>query len=398
MRLSVRLAALAFVVAAPLGAQDTASKGDWEWFALPALNFNSDEGFGYGALLDLYNYRGGRKPYRLMIRPLLAFSTKGKRDFTVVIDAPGVLPDGWRVDAFLGREQHLATPWFGVGNNTPKLETLSDPPDDYYYRYGKTQYRVSLNVQRRVSRAARMLVGGSFADVRTDDIPFDSGTTLLHQQLVADQAIANPITPSGKLRSVRAGVVIDTRDREVGPTQGSWIDVLVQRTAAAGDDVAGSYTRGTVSARHYESITSKLVFAQRLVVQHTDGDVPFFDLATIQNSSPTVQMEGLGGSSSMRGVEKNRYTARGIAFANLELRYRFKELRLLGKPAYLVGSAFADAGRVWRGDLFQGDPGTTHLSGGGGLRLGLGPSFLVAFDVGKSSESTQIYIGLGYPF
>ena len=398
MRLAVRLAVLAFVVAAPLGAQDTASKGDWEWFALPALNFNSDEGFGYGALLDLYNYRGGRKPYRLMIRPLLAFSTKGKRDFTVVVDAPGVLPDGWRFDLFLGREKQLATPWYGVGNNTVKNDQLTDPPDAYYYRYGKTQYRVSANVQRRMTRAARLLVGGTFADVKTDDIPFDSGTTLLRQQLVADQGIANPVTPSAKLRSVRAGVVIDTRDREVGPTKGSWIDLLVQRTAAAGDDVAGSYTRGTLSARFYESITSKIVFAQRVVVQHTDGDVPFFDLATIQNSSPTVQMEGLGGSSSMRGVEKNRYTARGIAFANLELRYRFKELRLLGKPAYLVGSAFADAGRVWRDDLFQGDPGTTHLSGGGGLRLGLGPSFLVAFDVGKSSESTQIYIGLGYPF
>jgi outer membrane protein assembly factor BamA len=398
MRLAVRLAALAIVVAAPLGAQDTASKGDWEWFALPALNFNSDEGFGYGALLDLYNYRGGRKPYRLMIRPLLAFSTKGKRDFTVVIDAPGVLPDGWRFDVFLGREQHLATPYYGIGNNTTKVETLTDPPDDYYYRYGRTQLRAAVNVQRRMSGPARFLVGAGFADVETDATPFDSGTTLLQQERIAQQGVANPTDRTGRIAMLRGGIVLDTRDREVGPTKGSWVDLLVQRAQHSGNSQDGAYTRGTISARNYTSLTSRIVFAQRVVVQHTDGDIPFFDLATIQNSSPTVQMEGLGGSSSMRGVEKNRYTARGIAFANLELRYRFKELRLLGKPAYLVGSAFADAGRVWRGDLFQGDPGTTHLSGGGGLRLGLGPSFLVAFDVAKSSESTQIYIGLGYPF
>src|SRR5688500_19836435 len=111
MRRAVRLALLAPVLALPLSAQDTTAKADWEWFALPALNFNSDEGFGYGALLELYNYRGGVRPYRVMIRPLLAFSTKGKRDFTVAIDAPGLLPDGWRIDAYLGREQHLATPW-----------------------------------------------------------------------------------------------------------------------------------------------------------------------------------------------------------------------------------------------------------------------------------------------
>ena len=34
------------------------------------------------------------------------------------------------------------------------------------------------------------------------------------------------------------------------------------------------------------------------------------------------------------------------------------------------------------------------------LRIGLGPSFVVALDAGRSpqSKSTQIYIGLGYPF
>jgi outer membrane protein assembly factor BamA len=397
MRFAIRLALLASVIAAPLAAQDSASKKDWEWFALPALNFNSDEGFGYGALLDLYNYRGGRKPYRLMIRPLLAFSTKGKRDFTVVVDAPGVLPDGWRFDVFLGREMHLATPFYGIGNNTAKVESLTDPPDDYYYRYGRTQLRTAVNVQRRITGPARFLIGAAFADVETDATPFDSGTTLLHQQRMMEQGVANPADRTGRIASVRGGVVLDTRDREVGPTRGSWVDLLVQRAQHSGNEQDGSYTRGTLSARNYTSLTPRVVFAQRLVVQHTDGDVPFFDLATIQNSSPTVQMEGLGGSSSMRGVEKNRFTARGIAFANLELRYRFKELRLLGKPAYLVGSAFADAGRVWD-ESASTNEGGLHFSGGGGFRLGLGPSFLVAFDVGRSADGTQIYIGLGYPF
>jgi outer membrane protein assembly factor BamA len=194
---------------------------------------------------------------------------------------------------------------------------------------------------------------------------------------------------------VRGGIVVDTRDREVGPTRGNWVDLLLQH-ATNGGEASGSYTRGTFTARSYRSLTSKLVFAQRLVAQHTDGDVPLYDLATIQTSSYN-QAEGLGGSSSMRGVEKNRYTARGIAFANLELRYRFKEMRLLGKPAYLVGTGFFDAGRVWIDRPWSGDP-MTHVSGGGGMRLGLGPSFLVAFDVARSAEATQIYIGLGYPF
>lgn len=396
MRLVVRLALLAVALVPPLRGQDSTAKSDWEWFALPALNFNSDEGFGYGALLELYNYRGSVRPYRMMIRPLIAFSTKGKRDFTIAIDAPGVLPPGWRFDTFLGREQHLATPWYGIGNNTAKDEQLTDPPDAYYYRYGKTQYRVMTNVQKSVSRSARWLLGAGYADVTTDATPFDSGTTLLRQQLVAEQGVANPVNPTGTIAFVRAGVVIDTRDREIGPTRGNWIDFLVQRVDEALGASSG-YTRASATWRRYTSLTPKLVFASRVIAQHTDGDVPFFDLATIQTSSPAAQAEGLGGSSSMRGVEKNRYTARGIAVMNAELRYRFAEMRLIGKPAYLVGTGFFDLGRVWTESPWTGDA-MSHPSAGGGVRLGLGPSFLVALDVGRSSESTQIYIGLGYPF
>jgi hypothetical protein len=98
-------------------------------------------------------------------------------------------------------------------------------------------------------------------------------------------------------------------------------------------------------------------------------------------------------------LSKNRYIGKGIAFYNGELRWRFKELKLLSKPAYLVGSGFVDVGRVWDGGIELGEiTGDLHAGYGGGLRLGLGPSFLIAFDLGKSSESTQIYIGLGYPF
>jgi hypothetical protein len=40
-----------------------------------------------------------------------------------------------------------------------------------------------------------------------------------------------------------------------------------------------------------------------------------------------------------------------------------------------------------------------HAGYGGGARLALGPSFVIAVDVGHSSQSTApIYIGLGYMF
>src|SRR3954471_24476383 len=87
---------ITFVVARPAAAQST-SRG-WETSALPALNFNADEGFGYGIIAQAYNYGDGTAtPYVYTIQPLLFLTTKGRRDISVFFDAPRVLPNHWRM-------------------------------------------------------------------------------------------------------------------------------------------------------------------------------------------------------------------------------------------------------------------------------------------------------------
>jgi hypothetical protein len=66
----------------------------------------------------------------------------------------------------------------------------------------------------------------------------------------------------------------------------------------------------------------------------------------------------------------------------------------------VVLSTFADVGRAWDKGV---DLATTfdglHSGYGVGARLGFGSSFVVAADVGHSSQATApIYIGLGYMF
>jgi hypothetical protein len=54
-----------------------------------------------------------------------------------------------------------------------------------------------------------------------------------------------------------------------------------------------------------------------------------------------------------------------------------------------------DTGRVWGRDAFS--LSGLHAGYGGGVRLGMGESFIVAVDGGHSSATTlPIYIGLGY--
>ena len=103
----------------PLNAQESLAPTGWEPAGLPALNYDSDEGFGYGVLFELYNYGdGGYSPYRFTLQPTVFLTTGGRRDFTLFFDAPHLLPEGWRIDAPLGSERQIASPYYGLGNTS----------------------------------------------------------------------------------------------------------------------------------------------------------------------------------------------------------------------------------------------------------------------------------------
>ena len=89
-----------------------------------------------------------------------------------------------------------------------------------------------------------------------------------------------------------------------------------------------------------------------------------------------------------------------ILVSNNELRWRVADFALLGRQSSLVLSSFFDAGRVWSDGIEMASAlEELHTGFGGGARLGFGPSFVIALDVGHSSQSAApIYIGLGYLF
>jgi outer membrane protein assembly factor BamA len=368
--------------------------GGLEKSALPAINFNSDEGFGYGIAAQVYHYGDGTvKPYRYTIQPLVFLTTKGRRDVSVFFDAPHLLPANWRISSYVGREQQLATPFYGVGNSTTHDETLEESPNPYYYRYGRTATRFSADLQHSLAGPLRVLLGTGVRSVTIDRTPFDSGTTLLAQQ-------GGGTLPTGWV-NFRTGLVYDTRDRETGPSSGQWLETLVQRAIETNGmlvDPTDRFTRITATARTYVSVSSRLVWAQRVVAQNVSGDAPFYELFPIQGSFK--DSEGLGGSGTVRGLPMNRYSGKGVAFANEELRWRASEFRFAGRESALILSGFVDAGRVWeRGLSMDGLFSDYHMGFGGGARLRYGPNFVVALDVAHSKESTlPIYIGLGYPF
>jgi hypothetical protein len=364
----------------------------WELSGVPALNFDADEGFGVGAALELYNYGLGVQPYRFTFQPTLLFTSEGRRDITAFFDAPSLLPGGWRMSAFIGSERQLAQPYYGIGNATEYSAAAELPPNPYFYRYGRTRLRASADFQHRLGpSSARVLLGAGAARTTFDLTPHDSGTTLLAVQYGGQ-------TPAPERTNyIRAGLLWDTRDREIGPHSGTWAEALVQRvTPALG--ATEDFTRWTATVREYLPVATRLTLAERVTAQGIGGNASFNELSTIQSSFK--QQEGLGGSSSIRGVPKDRYIGKAVFLTNSELRWHALDFSLFDRRSFVALSAFADAGRVWSEHF---DVPTMfsdlHVGYGGGVRVGVGPSFIVATDVGHSSESTAaVYIGLGWMY
>jgi hypothetical protein len=235
---------------------------------LPALNFDADEGVGYGALLQFYDYGEGVQPYRYSLQPTVFLTTRGRRDVVLFMDAPHLLPGGWRLNGALAREQQQATPYYGIGNSTIVDTNASKGANPYFYRFGRTVVRGNIDLQRATGiPGLRGLAGIGARTITIRTVPYDSGTTLLAQQL------GRGTLPQRQVRYARLGLVLDTRDREIGPSSGNWSELIVQRTGKAlgGDDV---YTRVTGSVRQYLPLSSSLVLAERIVMQTVRGDVP----------------------------------------------------------------------------------------------------------------------------
>ncbi len=387
---------LPIVLAAALAVRTSESRAQGahsvEVSGIPALNFDADEGFGYGAILAVYGYDANRSTYSWTLQPTVFLTTEGRRDYTVFYDAPSRPGRSWRLTAFAGHEQQLAAPYYGIGNATSYDPSLEHGGTRYFYRYGRTRNRVSVDLQHALwNPSVRVLIGGGASNESINLTPFDSGTTLIEHDL------SDVAPPKQHTNYLRAGVTWDTRDREIGTLSGTWADAIVQRV----DKSLGattSYTRWIATVRHYQPLGGRVTLANRLLAQSSIGDAPFYSLSEIETTQKP--QDGLGGSSTVRGLPKDRYVGKGIVVSNNELRWRAATFGLVGRPSTLVLSAFTDAGRVWSDGI---DAATMfdelRVGYGGGARVSFGTSFVVALDVGHSSQSTApIYIGLGYMF
>jgi hypothetical protein len=359
-----------------------------DFIPLPAVTFNSDTGFGLGAVLQLFVYAKDHRPYAHGITAQFFGTTTGFQSYYVSWDAPRLLGPV-RVEAHAEFHRDPYAPYYGPGNDTFPGQVLNGPDRFFGYINTWTWDWVRFRIKPLGDNAPLTLYAGY--QYRYFWITPYAGSSL------ATQA-PNGIN-GGRNGAVTAGVLWDTRDDEQNTHRG-FLVALSGRKAAAATASLYDYTGVTFGLRIFFSLwTPRLVLALHGVADHLWGDVPFWEWNQIGGISP---IEGLGGLDSLRGIARNRYGGNTKVMGNAELRWAAVQIPWGKAPVEIGVTANVDTGRVWQPGQPDGmffDSHQWHTSAGGGLRIARRAAVIRAdFGVDLSTHRTGVYIAFGQLF
>lgn len=415
--------------AAPLSSRPPPPRTGWGVQGLPLLNFNSDEGLGFGARALLVDSGDGtQKPYRYALMAQFFQTTRGVASHRLQLDAPGFLESPWRLGAEVALLNDRFSPYFGLGGAaayTPAFTTCEDRaalegnadacpgnPDFRGLRYYSFEQRsfpsVVLNARRALSGPWQVALGYRFRLTRvlTRYGTEDSGQA--RDSRVEEDARAGLLVGPGgaaagtgtfRTAELSAGLLLDTRDNEPAPVRGMYHE-LTARGAVEATGSAFRYWGATANLRFFHPVASeRLVAALRLFVDVMGGDVPFFLLSSFGGLEWRDGWGGIGGVYTARGILKNRMQGEVKALANGELRWLFLRTEPWSQRVNFTLVAFLDAGQTWA-DLRFRDGGLAGYAGGGGLRVAWEENFIVRLDYGRSfSDGTSgFYLDFNHLF
>lgn len=360
---------------------------------LPMLYYSPNTGYNYGGRLQWADFQ--RRPYRYKITLHWLKSTKGRWVQYVKLQVPQVSGTGFGFRMVASTRRDLRARYYGLGNDSERNSKYTDPDsplykDENYYHYILEEPRAILSLLRRVygpvSMSAGIGIESTDIDARGDSsyYKFD----LRQGNLGNEGAAANAVTGF-----VSITVNWDTRDDPTIPRRGVFHEWSYEssRNSFLGllfEEI--DFRRYTFTDARYYALSKRLNLANRIIVEALKGTIPLHAYGEIGGS---VRTKGAGGSDTLRGFDRQRFTDNIRVLTNTEVRYRLHSHRALKQYLEWHGVAFADLGQVGPGfaELKVLD---THMTGGLGLRLYWNADFVIRADLGLSAE--QGYLGLKY--
>ncbi|GAB4510881.1 MAG: hypothetical protein Tsb0020_28470 [Haliangiales bacterium] len=394
-----------------------------EFGILPAINYDSDLGFGFGAIGTLAAFEPGYRPYRWRLEFLLYATVKESpdggaelpyHDDYLILDLPGLLQNRLRLRSRVGFQRISTAGYYGLGNASEELEDA----DGRYHQYDRinphieSYGRFKLWDRSTDEHAMRLEAFGGFG-FWYNIIKLYDGSLLAQQQAEVEQGTPDGAALSSLLNglddhamlTLSGGLLFDTRDHEYAPTRGSFTELSVR--ASPGVDADLRFAGFTLNTRWFHSLYGgdKLVLAVRGIGDVLVGSVPIYELATLGAFN---NVSGPGGGSSVRGVLFNRFLGKLKVVGNAELRAQLLPFSIGSQQFNLGVITFVDAGRVWadfeqvevNGQELDNSLPNFALGVGAGLRVRWGETFIVRADPAYSltEETFGLYININHIF
>jgi hypothetical protein len=410
-------------------------KYGWKAFPLPVLGYDEDLGFQYGLIGFLQYFGDGSTypDYRHQFRAEVSRYTRGSGVNQFFYDSKYLIPGNIRLTADISYLTEKALDFYGFNGYevlyNPDVETTGS--DDYisrmFYRHERKIFRVIADFQGQIvpggSDAVKWLAGvsvfnykiatvdiarlnkGKAGDKKLPDVP------LLYDKYVECHLIDEKEKDGGQLNFIKLGLIYDTRDFESNPSRGLWDEVIIMTSPFFFFNKNYHFTKLAVTHRQYiPLIKDRLTFAYRLAYQGTiQGTAPFyFQPYLISSFSSITYSDGLGGAKSLRGILRNRVVGDGIAYGNLEMRWKLMTTVILKSNVYLALHGFFDAGQVVQPvridkemldereltDYFDSAHDYLHISSGAGLHIGIDENTIITIDYGMAFDRRDGRSGL----
>ena len=427
-------------------AQDQFTKQGWNFGALPTVTFDSDLGFQYGGLINLYHYGDGSRYPRYDHSLYLEISryTKGSGINRLYYDSDQLI-DGLQTSLDISYLSDRAYDFFGFNGYDAVVnkDWFDDEKTDYrtrmFYKYDRKLFRFKVDLIGKLHGEKLKWVGGinllnfklglvnidklNKGKDEADKLPSHETEPGLFQKYQEWGIISEKEAGGGFVPTVKAGLVYDSRDNKPNPMNGIWTEVVI---LGSPEFLGGEQSFAKLSLIHRQYFTiipNDLSFAYRLDYQTTlGGNAPFYyQTQLITSVLKGATSEGLGGASSLRGVLRNRVVGDGVFLGNIEARWKFSRFSFINNNFYLGLNGFLDFGQVTKkidvntaglindeinnelpGNYFENDAEKMHYSYGLGLRVVMNENFIVRCDYGMAANERDgdsgLYIGLNYLF
>ena len=434
---------LTALLSIPVMAQE--AKTGWNFGALPAVTYSTDQGFQYGALVNLFDYGDGSiyPDYYHKIYVEASTFTKGSSILRVMYDSDYLIK-GIRYAVDLSYMPDFAYDFYGF-NGFASVYNKAWVDDEMNPDY---RSRLFYAMQRHLFRFKNDFVGNigennwhwnaglSVQNFKVKDLDvskfnkgkdpedpkyLDPNEPTLYEYYKNSGLLTDEEADGGWITGIKGGISYDSRDQRACPMDGIWaetgIEVVPEFLGAE-----STFGKFYFTWRQYFTLKENdLSLVYRLGFQQTlFGEVPFYYQGQVIVSELRGALsEGLGGSKTIRGLLRNRVIGDGFAYGNAELRWKMVRFKFINQNWYLGTNYFFDAGLVTSpievdvtdlenylegsaDDYYIGGKDKLHMAAGLGLKVVMNENFIISADIGKALKEQdgdmEFYIGLNYLF